>query len=104
MRSVQIEVSVSDVCSGMATCSIVGVRSNGRFDDKGRKQHDRDEDWQITGPLTLRLRAERAGHDDKRVYTITVWCADAAVTFRKKGPGSFRRNGASFGSENGGID
>ena len=35
-------------------------------------------DWEITGPLTVDLRAERAGGGDGRVYTITVECSDAS--------------------------
>jgi hypothetical protein len=35
-------------------------------------------DWQVTGPLTLELRAERAGNADGRIYTITVESRDAS--------------------------
>jgi hypothetical protein len=33
-------------------------------------------DWVLTGPLTLALRAERAGNRTGRLYTITVGCDD----------------------------
>jgi hypothetical protein len=33
-------------------------------------------DWKITGDLTVKLRAERSGVGDGRVYTITVACTD----------------------------
>ena len=37
-----------------------------------------DNDWEITGKLTLRVRAERAGKGNGRVYTIAVTCKDEA--------------------------
>jgi hypothetical protein len=35
-------------------------------------------DWEITGPLSLNLRAERLETGPGRIYTITVQCTDAA--------------------------
>ncbi len=37
-----------------------------------------EEDWEITGDLTLKLRAERDPHGSSRVYSITVESRDAA--------------------------
>ena len=37
-----------------------------------------EPDWQITGDLTVQLRAERSGVGIGRVYTIGVKCADAS--------------------------
>jgi len=34
--------------------------------------------WQITGNLTLNLRAERSGNGNGRVYTLIVGCTDAS--------------------------
>jgi hypothetical protein len=34
-------------------------------------------DWEITGPLSLNLRADRAGNGKGRVYTIVIQCQDA---------------------------
>lgn len=39
---------------------------------------DLDGDWQITGDLTVNLRAERSGKGSRRIYTITIACTDAA--------------------------
>ena len=36
----------------------------------------RGPDWEITGPLSVNLRAERSGRGDGRVYTITVQVED----------------------------
>ncbi|MBI4660133.1 MAG: HYR domain-containing protein [Verrucomicrobia bacterium] len=53
-------------------------------DKKGRPKEDKDKDkdedadWQITGRLTLKLRAERSGEGGGRVYTITVEGRDLA--------------------------
>ena len=58
---------MSDGC-GAADCRIVSVTSNEAGTD----------DWQITGPLTLDVRAERLGRGTGRVYTITIECRDAA--------------------------
>ena len=54
-------------------------------DDKNDKDDDDDKpeprdvvDWEITGPLSANLRAERNGVGAGRFYTITVRCTDAA--------------------------
>ena len=39
---------------------------------------DRNTQWQITGPLTLNLLADRLGTGTGRIYTITVVATDAA--------------------------
>ena len=64
---VEVSVDATDGC-GAVDCRIVSVASN----EPGT------EDWEITGPLTLKLRAERLGKGDGRVYTITIECTDAA--------------------------
>ena len=67
MVPIVVSVSATDGCGG-ADCRIVSVASNEPGTD----------DWQITGPLTLNLRAERLGRGTGRIYTITVECRDAA--------------------------
>jgi len=64
---VALSATTSGGC-GRVSCQIVGVSSN--------EPASADGDWQITGPLTLLLRAERLGAGDGRVYTITVQCTD----------------------------
>lgn len=44
----------------------------------GTGDGDTAPDWQITGDLTVNLRAERSGSGSGRVYSITTQCADVA--------------------------
>ena len=39
---------------------------------------DTSPDWEITGDLTVKVRAERAGMGTGRVYTITIACVDTS--------------------------
>lgn len=75
MMPVTVKVSANDLCSA-ATCTIVGVQSNEPVNGTG--DGDMAPDWKITGPLTVNLRAERAGNGTGRMYTLTVKCIDAA--------------------------
>lgn len=70
MRPVVISVQATDNCTAQPVCQIVNVASN---EPQG---HERD--WQITGALTLNLRAQRLGGEHGRRYTIAVRCTDAA--------------------------
>jgi hypothetical protein len=66
--------------SGDIACRIVAVTS-----DEPVSAARRGPDWEITGPLTVNLRAERSGRGDGRVYTITVECEDeAGVTVQQE--------------------
>ena len=67
MAPVQLALDVSDGCDSDLRFQIVSVTSNEPGSD--------DNDWEITGPLSLRLRAERAGPGD-RAYTVTVAATD----------------------------
>ena len=67
MVPVQVFVDATDGC-GAVDCRIVSVASN----------EPAAGDWEITGALTLNLRAERLGKGDGRIYTITIECTDAA--------------------------
>jgi hypothetical protein len=61
---------------GIASLKIVNVTSN--EPDNGLGDGDTANDIQVTGPLTLNLRAERSGNGSGRIYTITVEATDAA--------------------------
>jgi alpha-tubulin suppressor-like RCC1 family protein len=67
MVPVTIAVAATDDTS-VPVCVVSGVSSN----------EPAQGDWEITGPLAVRLRAERAGNGNGRVYTVAVRCTDAA--------------------------
>jgi pimeloyl-ACP methyl ester carboxylesterase len=73
MRSVDLNVSVYDICDTKPFCKIVSVSSSEPVTGPGDKT---TPDWVITGNLTVGLRAERRGNGNGRVYTIQLRCAD----------------------------
>lgn len=75
MVPVTVWVRASDECSRV-TCRIVSVTSNESRDGRGDGKTSRD--WRIISPRIVLLRAERSGHGDGRVYTVTVECTDAS--------------------------
>ena len=74
MVPVAITVSVADQCDAAVECEIVSVTSNEPVQGSGIG----DRDWEITGNLTLNVRAERSGKGSGRIYTILVACTDAS--------------------------
>ena len=74
MTPIVVSVDVRDACDANPTCRIVSVASS--EPDNGPGDGNTDGDWEITGALTLNLRAERSGPAGGRVYTITIDCAD----------------------------
>ncbi len=76
MVPVTVSASAADTCDPAPGCAIAAVSSNelGKRKKKGEKAHD----WQITGDLTVNLRAERAGSGHGRAYTLTVQCTDTS--------------------------
>lgn len=76
MVSAAVSVSFADACDAGASCRIVSVSSNEPVNGKG--DGNTDADWQITGDLTVDLRAERSGKGSGRVYTVTVECTDSS--------------------------
>jgi hypothetical protein len=70
MLPVTIDVEATDDF-GPTLCRIIGVTSN-----EPSSPGVREPDWEITGPLTVNLRADRSGEGNGRVYTITVECED----------------------------
>jgi hypothetical protein len=69
MVDVVIAVEAEDEIDPSLDMRIVHVLANERLEA---------DDWAITGPLTLQLRAERNGHDSGRIYTIFVDVVDDA--------------------------
>jgi hypothetical protein len=79
MVPITLTVSASDNCDSNSICQIVSVISN--EPENGLGDGDKAPDWEITGTLTVNLRAERSGKGDGRVYTIKVRCTDNAGNF-----------------------
>lgn len=75
MVPVRVSVLATDVC-GEVRSRITSVRCNEAVNSTG--DGNTSPDWEITGPLTLKLRAERAGNGSGRIYYITVQSTDAA--------------------------
>lgn len=70
MVPVQLIVDAVDNCEASPIVRITEVRSN-------EPQNPFASDWEITGPLSVNLRAKRSGKSGGRTYTIVVECEDA---------------------------
>lgn len=73
MVAVRVAVTAHDAVDAAPVSSIVAVTSNQPINGPG--DGNTAPDWEITGPLTLNLRAERAGGSD-RLYRIEVVTKD----------------------------
>ena len=76
MVTVSLDAVLVDLLDPAPTARIVGVSSNEPVD--GADDGDTSPDWEITGPLSVNLRAERSGTGTGRIYTIEVEGRDAA--------------------------
>ena len=75
MVPVCVYVTATDNC-GRVTSRIVSVTSNQA--DSGLDSTDVPNDWQITGALTVNLRAERIPASSTRRYTLRIETKDTA--------------------------
>ncbi len=66
MTSVSLKVDVTGLQDPSPSCSLTGITSNEGSPD----------DWEISGALSAKVRAARAGNGGDRVYTLTVECTD----------------------------
>ncbi len=76
MVAVTVAGTAADLCDLHPTLRILSVASNEPVNGLG--DGDTDGDWEITGDMTLLLRAERSGKGSGRIYTITLAAADGA--------------------------
>jgi hypothetical protein len=76
METISLSGTATDDSGGPVTFQIVSVTSS--EPDNGLGDGDTANDWVITGPMTVDLRAERSGTGPGRTYTITVRCTDAS--------------------------
>lgn len=75
-RMMEVTVTASATDASGAACTITSVTSS--EPDNGLGDGDTANDIVMTGPLSVNLRAERAGNGPGRVYTINVTCTDGA--------------------------
>jgi len=75
MTSVTLSIAAVDRCDASPRCRIESVSSSEPVD--GTADAATSPDWEITGELTLRLRAERSALGPGRTYAITARCSDA---------------------------
>jgi hypothetical protein len=73
MNAITVTVVATDIVDQNPTSTIVSVTSDQPINGNG--DGNTEPDWEITGPLTVNLRAERTQGVD-RVYTITVVTSD----------------------------
>ena len=73
MKNVNVDYTSTDNCPGPISCSII-VTSN--EPENGTGDGDQAPDWQIVDEHHIKLRAERAGTGNGRVYTINITCTD----------------------------
>ena len=75
MRTVAVSYTVTDNCDALPAISCgLAAASNEPVDGTG--DGDTSPDWQILGPKSLLLRAERSGGGSGRIYTLTAACTD----------------------------
>lgn len=75
MVTITVNAVVADNC-GLAPWKIISVQSNEAVNMIG--SGNTSPDWQILGPHTVALRAERSGTGSGRIYTITIQAKDAS--------------------------
>ena len=82
MVPITLAASVFDAVDPAPATHVVSVASSEPADGTG--DGDTAPDWAITGPLSLELRAERAGSGSGRLYAITVESRDSAGNTARK--------------------
>ena len=80
MVSVRVAVAATDP-AGAAVSRIVRITSS--EPENGLGDGDAEPDWEITGGLTARLRAERAQNGPGRTYTLFVETSDSLANRRE---------------------
>lgn len=75
MRDVTVTYSSSDNCPGVVTC-VLSVSCNEAVNDVG--DGNTSPDWMVESNRLVKLRAERSGTGNGRIYTIKIKCTDVA--------------------------
>jgi hypothetical protein len=71
MVPVRLDIDVSDNCDSSVAARITKITSN-------QSPNSSAPDWEITGPLSVNLRAERLGNGGDRIYTLFVEASDSS--------------------------
>src|SRR5262249_40950138 len=74
MQDIAISYASSDNCS--VACVVSDITSNEPINGTG--DGDTAPDWQFVDATHIKVRAERAGNGNGRIYTATVTCTDPA--------------------------
>jgi hypothetical protein len=72
MRDIELLYSATDNCGGLVNCQVIVTSDEPQ---SGTGNGDAAPDWLLSDGQ-LKLRAERAGSGDGRVYTIKITCTD----------------------------
>ena len=73
MKNVTVNYTSSDNCPGPISCHITVTSDE---PENGTGDGDQAPDWDVLNDHHIKLRAERAGNGDGRVYAIKVTCTD----------------------------
>ncbi len=73
MKNVTVDYTSTDNCPGPISCAITVTSDEPQ---SGTGNGDQSPDWDILNDHHVKLRAERDGNGDGRVYTVKVTCTD----------------------------
>jgi len=73
MKNVTVDYTSTDNCPGPINCQITVTSDE---PENGVGDGDQAPDWDILNDHHIKLRAERAGNGDGRIYTVKVSCTD----------------------------
>ena len=74
MKNITANYTSTDNCPGPIDCEITVTSDEPQ---SGTGNGDQSPDWDVLNDHHLKLRAERAGDGDGRVYTVKITCTDA---------------------------
>ena len=74
MRNLTIWYTASDNCGAVST--VLSVKSNEA--DAGISPDDVPKDWEVIDSRHVKLRAERSGNGNGRIYTVTITSTDGS--------------------------
>jgi enediyne biosynthesis protein E4 len=79
MVNIAATVSVNDICDPNPTWTLVSIKSNEPEEGPGKKNYpDIEGEETGTSDTEFKLRAERLGNENGRIYTITYQVVDAS--------------------------